>query len=116
MLLAKPILQSPTLFSPATNNSVWRRARRGTIGPHLRGRQSLGPLAKSHLNEFARLQLGNAKTPQSLHVDKYVGCAIATRQETKTTQAVDPFDLRTFDTAGRPDMIAGTHGRPRELR
>ena len=70
-----------------------------------------GPGPEAHQDELPRPQLGEAEAAQRLHVHEDVGGALAPRQKTETTQPVEPFHLRPFETARRRDRNMGARWR-----
>src|SRR2546430_6569227 len=68
-----------------------RQAGSDPVGAKLGRHAALGAHAPAHLHDLIGSQLGEAEAPQSLHVDKDIRSAFATRQKPKSTDPIEPL-------------------------
>src|SRR5215471_17476996 len=87
--------------SGASLTSVRGRTERGAFGAHLGRHQSLRSGSEAHQHILARPQFGQAETAQRLHMHENVGRTLAAGQKAEPAQAIEPFDLRPLQPAGR---------------
>src|SRR6185312_2854107 len=85
-----------------------------TVGANLGGHQAFRPWPEADQHGLPGAQLGDAVAAQRLHVHEDVWRALAAGQETEAAQAVEPFDLRALEPAGRGD--GDVRPRRRHLR
>ena len=67
--------------------------------PHFRGEQAFGARTETRQHRVARLRVGEAVTPQRLHMDEDVLGALAAGQEAEAARAVEPFDDDDLEAA-----------------
>src|SRR5262250_1206494 len=91
---------APTQDRGGIRASVRGRAERDAFGPYFRRHEPLGTGSEAYQDELPRSQLGDAETAQCLHVHKNVRRSLAAGQKSEATQPIEPFDLRTLQSAG----------------
>jgi hypothetical protein len=92
---------------------VGSRITRCSVGTKLGGHKALIALAKANLNDLPRPQLSEAEPAERLHVDEYIFCTGAARQESETFQPIEPFDHGSLPIAFGNDMDVGALGQLR---
>src|SRR6185295_16102979 len=81
------------------------------VRPNLSRHQALSTWPEAHEDALPGTQFGQTEAPQRLHVHEDVLCAFAAGKEAVSADAVEPFDDRAFETAGRGDDGMGTWRR-----
>src|SRR5262245_58988891 len=71
------------------------------IGPHLGRHQTLWARSEPHQHSLARAELRNPVATQGFHVHEDVWGSFTARQEAKTPQTIEPFDLSALQPTCR---------------